>query len=153
MEYEYCYKVRDLKEYLKLIESKYELKEKYQEKRVIYRNKDTIARITYKNNNKYLDFKENKISKDDLIIRRESKAIQFDSLDNCEDILSFLNYKKDNSMLRTRSIYVGDRIKFEIDEYIEPEKAFVVSFEGDKKICDEQNKQFTELNQKYQIKE
>ena len=40
MEYEYCYKVTNLKEYLKFIEAKYEFKEKYQEKRVIYRNKE-----------------------------------------------------------------------------------------------------------------
>jgi len=152
MEYEYCYKVKNLKEYLKYIKDKYTFIEEYEEQRVIYRNNDTIARITYKNDDMYLDFKENKISNDDLTIRKESKTIKFDNLDNCEDILSFLNYKKDNSMKRKRTIYKGDNVKFEIDEYIEPEKAYVVSFEGDKKICDKINEDFKDLNKKYQIK-
>ena len=152
MEYEYCYKVSNLDEYLKYIESKYEFIEKQEEKRVIYRNKDKIARITYKNKKKYLDFKENKISKTNLTIRKESKTIQFNNLKNCEDILSFLNYKKDNSMKRIRSIYKGTNVKFEIDEYIEPEKAYVVSFEGDLEKCKKIDKELIKLNKKYQIK-
>lgn len=152
MEYEYSYKVEDLKEYLEYIESNYTFEDKYKEKRVIYRNRDTIARITYKKDIMTLDFKENKISNDDLIIRKESKSIKFDNLDNCEDILSFLGYKKDNSMLRYRSIYKGKNIKFEIDEYIEPEKAYVVSFEGDKDICDKVNEYFKPLNEKYKMR-
>ena len=98
-----------------------------------------------------LDFKENKMSNEDLIIRKESKSIKFDNLENCEDILDFLGYKKDNSMIRYRSIYTGDKIKFEIDEYLEPEKAFVVSFEGDKAICDKVNEELQDLNTKYKI--
>ena len=153
MEYEYCYKVTNLKEYLKYIEKKFEFVEKYKEKRVIYRNtNNTIARITYKNEDMYLDFKENKISNDDLIIRKESKKIKFDNLKNCEDILKFLEYKKDNSMTRYRSIYRGTKIKFEIDEYIVPEKAFVISFEGDKKACDKVAIELEELNKKYKVK-
>ncbi len=152
MEYEYCYKVKDLKEYLDYIQSKYKFVERYKEKRVIYRNKNnTIARITHKNNDIYLDFKENKISNEDLIVRKETKAIKIDSIKNCENILSFLNYKKDNMMERYRIIYEGEKIKFEIDEYIKPEKSYVVSFEGDKKICDKVNKEFKGLNDKYKI--
>ena len=86
-----------------------------------------------------------------LHTRKESKKIKYDSIENCEDILAFLNYKKDNSMVRNRSIYEGKNITFEIDEYLEPEKAYVVSFEGDKTTCDKVNKQFTELNKKYKI--
>ena len=151
MEYEYCYKVSNLEEYLEYIEKNYKFKEKYKEKRVIYRNKKTIARVTYKNKDMYLDFKESKISDTDLNIRKETKKIKFDNIENCEDILAFLNYKKDNSMVRNRSIYEGKNITFEIDEYLEPEKAYVVSFEGDKKTCDKVNKHFTELNKKYKI--
>ena len=152
MEYEYCYKVKDLKEYLDYIESNYTFVERYKEKRVIYRHENnTIARITYKNDSMTLDFKENKISSDDLIVRKESKTIKFDNLENCEDILSFLGYKKDNSMTRERSIYTGENIKFEIDEYIEPESAYVVSFEGDKDTCDSVNKEFELLNKIYKI--
>lgn len=152
MEYEYSYKVKSLKEYLKYIESKYEFKEKYKEKRVIYRGDGNIARITYKNDDMYLDFKEDKLTNKDLIVRKESKTIKFDNLENCEDILSFLGYVKDNSMTRNRTIYEGKQIKFEIDEYLEPEKAYVVSFEGAKKVCDELHSEMSELNKKYQIK-
>ena len=152
MEYEYCYKVKDLKEYLEYIEKNYKFEEKYKEQRVIYRHENnTIARITYKKDIMTLDFKENKMSSDDLIVRKESKTIKFDNLENCEDILSFLGYKKDNSMLRYRSIYSGKNIKFEIDEYIEPESAYVVSFEGEKKTCDKVNEEFKVLNEKYKI--
>ena len=152
MEYEYCYKVKDLKEYLEYIEKNYKFEEKYKEQRVIYRHENnTIARITYKKDIMTLDFKENKMSSDDLIVRKESKTIKFDNLENCEDILSFLGYKKDNSMLRYRSIYTGKNIKFEIDEYIEPESAYVVSFEGGKKTCDKVNEDFQVLNEKYKI--
>ena len=152
MEYEYCYKVSDLKEYLEYIKN-YDFKETYKENRVIYRNNEnnTISRITYKNDLMFLDFKENKISDNDLIERKESKTIKFDDLENCEDILNFLNYKKDNTIIRNRSIYQGDKIKFEIDEYLEPEKAFVLSFEGDKNTCDFVNKELEKLNKKYKI--
>jgi len=152
MEYEYCYIVKDLKEYLKYIEKKYDFVEKQVEKRIIYRNKDKIARITFKNNKKYLDFKENKISNSDLIVRKESKAIVFNNLKNCENILSFLGYKKDNSLKRIRSIYQKEKVKFEIDQYIEPEKKYVVSFEGDVNECDKIAKELKNINLKYQIK-
>ena len=70
MEYEYSYKVDDLKEFLDYINSNYEFIKKYKEKRVIYRNNDTIARITFIDDDMYLDFKENKISDDPLIVRK-----------------------------------------------------------------------------------
>lgn len=136
MEYEYSYKVDSLDKYIDYLDNNYRFIEKYKETRVIYRNNGNMARITTRNNNYYLDFKEDKLSSDDLIVRKESKTIKFDNLDNCECILEFLNYKKDNSLTRYRTIYEGNNIKFEIDEYIEPEKSFVVSFEGDKDICD-----------------
>ena len=123
MEYEYCYKVDDLKEYINYLNENYKYVDSYEERRTIYRNSNnTNARITLKKGLYTLDFKENKINNDDLIIRKESKSITFDNLNNCEDILSFLDYKKDNSMYRIRTIYEGDNVKFEIDEYLEPKK-------------------------------
>lgn len=147
MEYEYCYKVDDLKEYINYLNENYKYIDSYEERRTIYRNSNnTNARITLKKGIYTLDFKENKISNEDLIVRKESKSITFDNLDNCEDILSFLDYKKDNTMYRKRTIYNGDNIEFEIDEYIEPEKAYVVSFEGEKLTCDKVNNDLKELN-------
>ena len=85
------------------------------------------------------------------MVRKESKSITFDNLDNCEDILSFLDYKKDNSMYRIRTIYEGDNIKFEIDEYIEPEKAYVLRFEVNIYICDKVNNDLKALNDIHKI--
>ena len=146
MEYEYSYTVDDLSKVLDYLDKNYKFIEKYKEQRVIYRNSNhTMARITYKNNEMFLDFKEDKLSDKELIERKESKSIKIDDLESAENILSFLDYKKDNSMIRYRSIYEGNNIKFEIDEYLEPKKAYVISFEGNKDICDEVNEIIKEL--------
>lgn len=146
MEYEYSYTVDDLSKVLDYLDKNYKFIEKYKEQRVIYRNSNhTMARITYKNNEMYLDFKEDKLSDKELIERKESKSIKIDDLESAENILSFLDYKKDNSMIRYRSIYEGNNIKFEIDEYLDPKKAYVISFEGDKDICDKVNETIKEL--------
>lgn len=39
-----------------------------------------------------------------------------------------------------------------IDEYFEPESALVLSFEGEKEICDKVYMEFEKLNDKYKIK-
>ncbi len=146
MEYEYSYTVDDLSKVLDYLDNNYKFIEKYKEQRVIYRNSNhTMARITYKNNEMFLVFKEDKLSDKELIERKESKSIKIDDLESAENILSFLDYKKDNSMIRYRSIYEGNNIKFEIDEYLEPKKAYVISFEGDKDICDKVNETIKEL--------
>ena len=141
MEYEYSYRVTDLTEYLEYVNENYEFVEMFKEKRVIYRGNGTIARIT---------FKEDKLRDNGLIERKESKKIKFDDIDSCEDILSFLGYEKDNTISRYRSIYKGDGIKFEIDEYIEP-KGLVFSFEGDKEVCDKVDLELKDLHDKYKI--
>ena len=146
MEYEYSYTVDDLSKVLDYLDKNYKFIEKYKEQRVIYRNSNhTMARITYKNKEIFLDFKEDKLSDKELIERKETKSIKIDDLESTEDILSFLDYKKDNSMIRYRSIYEGNNIKFEIDEYLEPKKAYVISFEGNKDICDKVNENIKEL--------
>lgn len=150
MEYEYSYRVTDLTEYLEYVNQNYEFKEMYKEKRVIYRGEGTIARITYKEDDMYLDFKEDKLRDDGLITRKESKQLKIEDVDAAEDILSFLGYKKDNTISRYRSIYTGDGIKFEIDEYIEP-KGLVFSFEGEKDICDKVDLELKDLHDKYKI--
>lgn len=152
MEYEYCYKVDDLKDYLSYIENNYKFQEKYHEERIIYRNKDKIARISSRNGEIFLSFKENKISDSDLTVRKESMEIKVDSLKKCEDILKFLDYKKDNVITRIRSVFVGEGIKFEVDEYMKPEKSFILSFEGKKRVCDALNMKFVKLNNIHKIK-
>lgn len=157
MEYEYSFVVSDLSEYINYCgRHNYALEGHKRQLRTIYVNNDIIARITqniFENKNvNVLDFKENKMGDSDLIIRQESKSIVFDNVDSCENILNFLGYKKDQTLDRIRTIYVKGNVKFEIDEYVLPYKAFVVAVEGEKDAVDEVYKSLSDLNAKYKIK-
>lgn len=157
MEYEYSFVVSDLSEYINYCgRHSYALEGHKRQLRTIYVNNDIIARITqniFENKNvNVLDFKENKMGDSDLIIRQESKSIVFDNVDSCENILNFLGYKKDQTLDRIRTIYVKGNVKFEIDEYALPYKAFVVAVEGEKDAVDEVYKSLSDLNAKYKIK-
>jgi adenylate cyclase class IV len=113
-----------------------------------------MARITIEQGDKVtnkLDFKEDKITDDVLNIRRESKSIEFDNVEDCEDILRFLNYHKDNTLVRERYTYQKGKVQFEIDIYTEPE-ALVVSLEGDKFEVDKVYESLETLNIKYKVK-
>ena len=156
MEYEYSFNVSDIEEYLNYCKkNKYNLESYIKQIRTIYRNKNkTIARITIekgKNVVKKLDFKEDKLDNKDLIVRKESKVIKFNSIKNCEDILNFLEYKKDNTLVRDRYTYVLNGVKFEIDHYIQPIDTFVVAIEGDKEQVDKVYSDLSSLNDKYKI--
>ena len=72
----------------------------------------------------------------DLIERRESLPINFDDEKAVESILEFLHYSKDNTLIRTRYVYEKNNVKFEIDEYEQPRKTFVVAVEGEKTQVD-----------------
>lgn len=157
MEYEYSFNVTDIKEYIKYCKkNNYNyLGKKYQEI-TIYRNSNgTIARITSEKGKYFsnkLDFKEDKLSNKDLTIRKESKAIKFINKENCEDILDFLNYKRENTLIRERYVYSNDNVVFEIDNYIEP-KAIVIALEGNKLFVDKvYNELENTLNLEFRVK-
>lgn len=138
-EYEYSFKVSSLNPYIDYCKkNNFEFVEETNQSRTIYRNSNkTIARITIKNGIlKSLDFKDDIISDDVLIERRESKDIKFDDLEAVESILDFLNYKKDNTLIRTRLVYKKGNVKFELDNYELPESSFVVAIEGNKEEVD-----------------
>ena len=140
-EYEYSFNVTNIEEYINYCKkNNYKHLSTTKQTRTIYRNTNgTIARITIekgKRTEKILDFKEDKLSNKDLIIRKESKPIKFNNICNCEDVLHFLNYKKDNILIRERYVYTNEKVKFEIDNYIEP-KAMVVALEGEKTAVDD----------------
>lgn len=141
-EYEYSKKVDNLDKYIDYCEiNGFVLKEKIKQIRTIYRKNDsTIARITINENNgvikRELDFKEDKLSDEELIVRKESLSLEFDDEKSVLSILDFLNYKQDNTLERIRYIYEKDDIKFEFDEYIKPERCNVVSLEGEKNKTD-----------------
>lgn len=141
-EYEYSFEVKSLQPYIIYCQNnKYTMKDRNEQVRVIYRNTNkTMARITInKNLNKTvktLDFKDDLLTNDVLIERRESKELNFFDDDAVYSILEFLNYKKDNTLIRTRTVYEKDGVKFELDDYQKPKKTFVVAVEGEKEKVD-----------------
>lgn len=143
MEYEYSFEVNDWQPYIDFcVQQGYNLIEDSYQKRIIYRNSNkTIARLTISKQQgktiKKLDFKEDKLSNDVLITRKESQALVYEDDKACESILEFLNYKKDNTLERTRKTYEKDDVKFEIDHYFLPKETFVIAIEGDNKKVDE----------------
>ena len=142
MEYEYSFEVDSFFKYTEYCRrNKYTLVSQDKETRIIFRKDDkTMARITIKENSdgttKFLDFKEDKLSDDVLIERRESKKLKFENDDEVLSILDFLGYKEDNQLIRNRTIYAKKGVKFELDEYLEPSKSLVVAIEGNKKEVD-----------------
>ncbi len=139
MEYEYSFNVKNINKYINYCkENNYEFIEENDQCRTIYRNiNGTMGRITIKNNTSmFLDFKEDKLSKEILIERKETPCIEFFDLDAIESILSFLEYKKDNTLERNRKVYVKNGVKFEIDSYTKPEVNYVIAIEGIKNEVD-----------------
>ena len=142
VEYEYSKKVDSLDKYIKYCEdNSFVLIKKVNQTRTIYRKDDsTMARITKNTIGELttyeLDFKEDKLSSDELITRKESLPLVFENTEAVKSILDFLGYKEDNTLVRNRYVYEKDDVKFEFDEYIEPEKHNVVSLEGKKEIVD-----------------
>ena len=104
MEYEYSFKVNNLNPYIEYCkENEYEFVEETNQSRTIYRNTNkTMARITIKGKNgvtkKLLDFKDDIMTDEVLIERRESQSIEFTDEEAVESILNFLEYKKDNTL-------------------------------------------------------
>ncbi len=142
VEYEYSKEVEDLNKFITYCESNgFVLENKYKQTRTIYRNENkTMARITINESDgniiKELDFKEDKLSSDELIVRKESMSIEFTDDEAVNSILDFLNYNKDNTLIRTRYTDKKDNVKFEFDEYIEPSKKNIIALEGEKEIVD-----------------
>lgn len=156
MEYEYSFKVKSVNEYLSFCENHgFKLISKIKQTRIIYRNQNkTMARITIEEGDsiiKKLDFKEDKLTSEDLNIRKESKELIFDDIDAIQSILDFLNYKKDNTLIRTRSIYTKGKVKFEIDQYECPDNSLVVAIEGNKEDVDLVYKELENLNNMYKL--
>lgn len=142
IEYEYSFEVKDLQPFIDYCEKNgYKLKEDYCQTRIIYRHKNkTIGRLTISEANgkilKKLDFKDDKLTGDDLIERRETKALEYEDDRVIESILEFLNYKQDNTLKRTRKTYEKGGVKLELDHYFQPRTSFVVAIEGEKEEVD-----------------
>ena len=156
MEYEYSIKVKNIDEYLDYCKkNNYKKEKEIKQTRTVYKKtKHKIARITIeeaKTTTKVLDFKEDRYSKDTLNIRKESKPLPIIDEKIAEEVLNFLGYKKEVTLIRNRIIFRKSQVKFEIDEYFEPEKAFVVAIEGEQKEVDQVYKELDYLNKKYKL--
>lgn len=142
-EYEYSFKVKNIDSYIEYCKkNNYTLKEETEQTRTLYRkNNGTMARITIKtvgeSVEKNLDFKDDILNDEILIERRETKSIDFTDVVAVESILDFLGYVKDNTLKRRRLVYIKNNVVFELDIYEEPEIAYVVAIEGEKKEVDE----------------
>ena len=156
MEYEYSIKVKNIDEYLNYCKkNKYKKEKEVKQTRTVYKKAEhKIARITIeeaKTTTKVLDFKEDRYSKDSLNIRKESKPLSIIDEKVAEEVLNFLGYKKKVTLIRKRIVFKKNQVKFEIDEYFEPEKAFVVAIEGEQKEVDQVYKELDYLNKKYKL--
>ncbi len=145
-EYEYSFNVLDIKPYLNYCKQNgYILKSIKKQNRKVYEcidNRSKIARITTTwddlgNAETVLDFKNVTKSKDDLNVSNESKTLKVtdENRDAILSILETLNFKQSADNTRTRYVYVSNDIKFEIDDYLSPNKP-VVALEGKKSIVD-----------------
>lgn len=144
-EYEYSFKVNNVKPYIEYCEEEgYKKNFESKQTRDWYQNDSNInARVTINKINEseeiIIDFKEEDNSDEILKNTRESLPLLIDNsnLDSLNSILDILGYKKTVHVARTRVVYQKDSVKFEIDEYTKPEKMNVVAIEGEKEKVDE----------------
>ena len=72
-----------------------------------------MARITKKNESKLLlDFKDDILTDDILIERRETLPLEFTNIKAIYSILNFLKYEKDTVLERTRIVYKKNNVYF-----------------------------------------
>jgi len=143
-EYEISFKVKSLQPFINYCaENNYKLVEHCEQERTIYRNANkTMARITINIAGgavkKQLDFKEDNYVKGAIVKElNESKAIAFTDDEAVASVLEFLQYKKDNTIKRTRYTFEQGDVRFELDNNTFPTTAQVVSIEGNKQKVDQ----------------
>ena len=142
-EYEYSSKVKDVKPFIEYCKRNgYKLESEFEQKRVLYKNDSgVLARVTTNNFNNgdckvFLDFKDENESGDTLKVSRESGKIDVtDNMDFTNSMLTMLNFKLHKELKRTRYVYTKENVKFEIDDYKQPEMQ-VVGIEGNKEQVD-----------------
>lgn len=137
-EREYSFKVENVKKYIDcLIKLNFKIVSDSKQIRTIYKNNSNImARITenfYSSNKKEIvfDFKEDKLTKDVLIERKESLPIIIDNVDTALSVIDILGFKKTVSLHRQRKVFSKNDVICEIDLYESPNEEFIVSIEGD----------------------
>lgn len=156
-EYEYSFKVKNIKPYVDYaIKNGFKLIGSNKEIRDLYTGDGTIlARITTREDNIVLDFKSGDDTGKILHVRKESLplSIKKKDLDTIKSIIDVLGYKQIKHLVRERVVYEKGNVRFEIDDYKEPEVMKVVAVEGSKEEVDKVYELLKEINDKEQLHE
>ena len=160
-EYEYSYKVTNIKEFIQYCESNNFIKiSETTQTRTLYKNDTYImARITIEEDNlkhtiaEYLDFKENNETNQELKIRKETDILNLNNENKvfAKTLIEFLNLKVDKELIRTRYTYQKENVKFEIDDYTNP-KMKVLAIEGNSEEVNKVNQELMPLIEKLKLK-
>lgn len=142
-EYEYSFKVKDIKPFINYcLSNDYTIEDEYEQTRILYKNGGKVmARITkncYKDGDvEILNFKDDNLNSNILKVSRETKdlVITDENCDFVKSLLDILELKEEKKLLRKRYVYKKNNVVFEIDNYIEP-KMNVVAIEGNKDEVD-----------------
>ena len=151
-EYEYSFKVKNIKEFLDYCENNnYKKQEEYFQIRTLYKNGGTVmARITeneYEEKyEKILNFKDDNSNDKILKTSRESKDLII-TKDNEEFVVSLIEIL---NLKRKRYVYEKEKVKFEIDEYIDPVMN-VIAIEGKKEDVDRVYKKLENIINKNKV--
>lgn len=151
-EYEYSFKVKDIKEFVQYCTiNKYEKKEEYLQTRVLYKNGGPImARVTENIYNdrseKVLNFKDDNLNDTTLKISRETKDLMVtdENQEFVNSLIEILGLTNKKVLKRKRYVFKKNNVKFEIDEYIEPVMN-VVAIEGLQEEVDVVYKELDEI--------
>ena len=143
-EYEYSFIVNDITPYIDYCKNNgYELEKNNYQIRELFKNENKIlARITTEVENKrrtcVLDFKDDNDTSKLVKEARETIPLRVSKENRkaIDSMLEILGYHKDKVLKRKRVVYKKGEVKFEIDEYLEPEKCYVVAIEGEKEAVD-----------------
>lgn len=136
-EYEYSFKVKDIRPFINYcINNSYELKKEYEQIRTLYKNGGKImARITkniFKDREEeILNFKDDNLSDGVLKVSKESKdlIITNENREFVKSLLEILELSETKKLIRKRYVYTSNNVIFEIDEYTNP-LMNVVAIEG-----------------------
>lgn len=142
-EYEYSFKVKDIKPFIDYcINNNCQKNKEYEQTRLLYKNGGKVmARITkntYENEViEVLNFKDDNTNDSILKISRETKdlVITDENRSFVESLLEILDLKETKKLVRKRYVYKKDNVLFELDNYSNP-KMNVVAIEGIKSEVD-----------------
>ena len=154
MEYEYSFKVNDIKPYINYCkENGFEKIKEYSQTRTLYTcGNNILARITKQEEkgvtSTVLDFKDDNDSDETLKVSRETIPLVVND-ENKEAIMSMLDifgYKIKKELIRKRYVYKKEDTTFEIDDYTSPEIMHVIAIEGEKEQVDKVYNEVKEIN-------